>query len=332
MIVSKKHKFILLILVILLPIAALVHLVSGQIDISLSDLYNGLFQFNDKDMSQIIAREVRFPRMIMALLAGGALSIAGLLMQTLFKNPLAGPYVLGINSGATLLVALSIMTGVTFFETDYGIILNALIGAFLFGMIILAFSRFVRNQVSLLLIGIMLGSFTSAFISILQSMSNAQELKLFTLWGLGSLQKVSFEQLPLIVIVVFIGLLFSLLISKRLNLLVLGESEAKLMGVNIKVTRYLLIGITALLTGIITAFCGPIAFIGLAVPNIVRIVFRSQNHILLTLGSFIIGALFLLITDIVIQVLEAKIVIPINAITSIVGAPLVVLIVFRRLR
>ena len=189
----------------------LIHLFSGQISIAFEDIGNALFSYDGENLEEIIIREVRIPRMIMALLAGGALSLAGLLMQTLFKNPLAGPYVLGINSGATLLVALSIMTGVSFFETDYGIVLNALVGAFLFGLIILAFSRLVKNQVSLLLIGIMLGSFTSAFISILQSMSNAQELKLFTLWGLGSLQKVSFEQLPII------GLFVVLVLRKTLT-------------------------------------------------------------------------------------------------------------------
>lgn len=332
MLISKRHRVILLILVGLIPLFIIGHLLSGQLDINLADLWNSLFAFDKDNMNHIVAKEIRIPRMTMAALAGGALSVAGLLMQTLFKNPLAGPYVLGINSGATLLVALSIMTGVSFFSSDTGIIVNALVGAFLFGIIILSFSRLVKNQVSLLLIGIMLGSFTSAFISILQSISNANELKVFTLWGLGSLQKVSIEQLPTIIGVVLFGLILTIFLSKRLNLLILGENEAKLMGVNIRSTRYIIIGVTALLTGIITAFCGPIAFIGLAVPNIVRIIFKTQNHIVLILGSFFIGSLFLLTADIFIQLLEHKIVIPINALTSIVGAPIVVLIVFRRLR
>ena len=332
MLISKRHRLILIILLALLPLFVFIHLISGQIDISPSDVWLSLTSFDENNMNHIIAKEIRIPRMTMAAVAGGALSIAGLLMQTLFKNPLAGPYVLGINSGATLLVALSIMTGVTFFSSDYGIIINALVGAFLFGLIILSFSRLIKNQVSLLLIGIMLGSFTSAFISILQSLSNAQELKMFTLWGLGSLQKVSIEQLPIILIIIGVGLILTVLLSKRLNVLILGESEAKLMGLNIKFTRYIIIGITALFTGIITAFCGPIAFIGLAVPNIVRLIFKTQNHLVLIIGSFIIGALFLLATDIIIQLLEHKIVIPINALTSIIGAPIVVLIVFKRLR
>lgn len=330
--VSKRHRILILLFAICLPMYMVIHVMSGQISVPWTDIWNSIFSFKDSEMNHVIAREIRIPRMMIALLAGGALSVAGLLMQTLFKNPLAGPDVLGISSGASLLVALSIMTSIPFFSTDYGLILNALVGAFLFGMVILAFSKFVRNQLSLLLIGIMLGSFTSAFVSILQSVSNANELKLFTLWGLGSLQKVRIDQLPIIFSVVLVGLIASYLIGKKLNLLVLGETEAKLMGVKIKSTRYIIIAITAILTGIITAFCGPIAFIGLAVPNIARIIFKTQNHHVLIGASFLLGAIFLLSVDIFIQLLESRIVIPINALTSIIGAPIVVLIVFRKLK
>lgn len=329
---SNRNKVVLTILLVLLPIVMLAHLFAGIYSISFGDIWDGIFHFDPTNTNQIIGREIRVPRMMTALLAGGALSVAGLLMQTLFKNPLAGPYVLGINSGATLLVGLSILTGFSFFSTNVGIILNALVGAFIFGLIILAFSKFVKNQLSLLLIGIMLGSFTSAIIAILQSLSNAQELKLFTLWGLGSLQKITFEQLPLVLLIVIIGLLLTILLGKKLNLLVLGEKEAQLMGVNIQLTRYYIIGITAILAGVITAYCGPIAFVGLAVPNITRILFKSQNHHLLIITSFIIGALFLLSTDIIIQLLESRLVIPINAITALAGSPIVVLIVFRKLK
>ena len=330
--ISRRNKIILIVLLVVLPITMLIHLSAGIYSISFGDIWHGIVNFDPTNTNEIIGREIRVPRMMTALLAGGALSIAGLLMQTLFKNPLAGPYVLGINSGATLMVGLTILTGFSFFSTNLGIILNALIGAFVFGLIILAFSKIVKNQLSLLLIGIMLGSFTSAIVAILQSLSNAQELKLFTLWGLGSLQKITFAQLPIVVIIVFIGLALTALLGKKLNLLILGEKEAKLMGVNIQLTRYYIIGITAILAGVITAYCGPIAFVGLAVPNITRIIFKTQNHHLLIIASFVIGALFLLITDIIIQLLEARIVIPINAITALVGAPVVVLIVFRKLK
>ncbi len=332
MLTERKHTLILIILLVSLPVFALLHLNSGQIDLGIGTMIDSMFSFNNENMNEVIAREIRIPRMLTALLVGGSLSIGGLLMQTLFRNPLAGPYVLGINSGSSLFVAFTIMTGVTFFQSDLGMIINALIGAFLFGLLILFFAGMVRNQISLLLVGIMLGSFTSAFISILETMSHAEELKVYMLWSLGSLQKVEFHQLGIISLIVFLGLIGALLISKQLNLLVLGEREAKSLGLNIKRIRYLIIGITALLTGVITAFCGPIAFVGLAVPNMVRILFKTQHHIVLITASFLLGAIFVMSVDAILQLLESWMVIPINAITSIIGAPIVVIIVFRRLR
>lgn len=329
---TRKHSIILIALLILLPIFAVLHLFSGQINISTTHFSDSLFDYDMKDTSQIIAREIRIPRMIMAIIAGGGLSLAGLLMQTMFSNPLAGPYVLGINSGASLLVAISVMTGIPFFLSDAGIIINALLGAFLFGLMILVFSKFIKNRLSLLLIGIMLGSFTSAFISILQASSNVKDLKVFTLWTLGSLQKVEFNQLPLIILLFTIGTILSLLLIKPLNLLILGENEAKLLGVNVKRVRLLIITITALLSGLITAYCGPIAFVGLAVPNLARILFKTQQHYVLILASLLIGGIFILSCDIIIQQLENTLLIPINAITSIIGAPIVVLLVFRKLK
>jgi iron complex transport system permease protein len=330
--IKKQHKLILIGLLLAISILCVIHLISGQLDISLSEMFNSLFNFDEKNMDHIIAREIRFPRMVTSLLAGASLSLAGLLMQTLFKNPLAGPYVLGINSGSSLLVAISIMTGYSFFQSNTGIIINAMVGAFLFGLLILAFSRFLSNNISLLLVGIMIGSFTSAFIAILQSISSAMDLKLYTLWGLGSLQKVTIEQLPFIAYVLIAGMIMSILISKRLNIMILGESEAKVMGVNVRSMRYIIIGITALLTGVITAFCGPIAFIGLAVPNIARIIFKTQNQLTLILGSILLGGVFLVGVDIIIQMLESWTVIPVNALTSIIGAPIVVLIILRKLK
>lgn len=268
----------------------------------------------------------------MSLIAGASLSVVGLLMQTLFNNPLAGPYVLGINSGSSLFVALSIMTGIPFLTSDLGIIANSLLGAFLFGLVILFFSRIVRTQIALLLVGLMLGSFVSAFVSFIQSASNAQELKVFTLWALGSLQKVEYTQLPLIILITAIGIVGSFLIIKPLNILVLGEKEAKLLGVNIKQVRLVIIIITAILTGLVTAFCGPIAFVGLAVPNLVRILFKTQQHFILIAASIMMGALFILVCDIFIQLVEPYFMLPINVLTSIIGAPMVIFFVLKRLK
>ncbi len=328
---SSKNKILFFSLFLLLPIVSIVHLFVGEINLTFSDFYNSLFKFNSSNTNHIIFQEFRIPRLIMGIIAGSGLSIAGLLMQTMFNNPLAGPYVLGINSGSSLFVAFSIMTGIPFLTSDIGTISSALIGAFIFGLIILSFSFVVRSHVSLLLIGIMLGSFTSAFVSILQSMSDASQLKLFTMWAMGSLQQVEMAQIPLILTFFIIGVIASLFVIKPLNALVLGETQALMLGIHIKYIRLVLIIITAILTGVITAYCGPIAFVGLAVPNLVKLLFKTQSHGVLLFGCFLIGSLFLLLCDISVQLLESAVHIPINALTSIIGAPFVIVIVLKRL-
>ncbi|MDX2360230.1 MAG: iron ABC transporter permease [Crocinitomicaceae bacterium] len=329
--ISKRHITILLVLVALLPVSIYLHLMSGQISLSIGDYTDALFSYDDQNFNQLIAREIRIPRMAMALLAGAALSVSGLLMQTLFNNPLAGPYVLGINSGASLFVAFSFMTGIPILTTTLGTVSSALIGAFLFGLIIMSFSYVVRSHISLLLIGLMLGSFTSALVYVLQSMSASEELKAFTMWAMGSLQHVDLSQLLGIFGLFMLGIVGSLVLIKPLNAMVLGEKDATLLGINFKSVRLIIILITALLTGLITAYCGPIAFVGLAIPNLVRILFKSQNHLLLLIASCLIGGIFLLGCDSLIQLVEAKIHVPINALTSIIGAPFVVFIILKRL-
>lgn len=319
-------------MVVLLPIVAIWHLFSGAIEIDGATFWSALTDFDSNQLAHNVVWELRIPRMLTALIAGAGLSIAGLLMQTLFNNPLAGPYVLGINSGASLFVALAIMAGIPILSSDLGIVANALIGAFLFGLIIISFSSVVRQQISLLLIGLMLGSFTSAIVSVFQAASGLQELKLFTLWALGSLQSVTLEQLPIFFAAFAVTVLGAFLVVKPLNLLVLGTSEASMLGVRIKRVRLLIILITAIITGVVTAFCGPIAFVGLAVPNLIRIVMKTQNHGYLILASLLTGAIFLMICDITIQLLESEFALPINALTSLIGAPFVILLVLRRLR
>ena len=326
-----KNNVVILILVILLPIVAILHLFSGDISIHFSDYYGALTHFDYKSTNQIIVKEFRFPRLMMGIVAGGGLSIAGLLMQTLFNNPLAGPNILGINSGSSLFVAFTLMSGIPFFNSDFGTIISALIGAFAFGLVILAFSMVVKSHVSLLLIGIMLGSFTGAFVSILQSLSNPEDLKMYIMWAMGSLQQVEFSQLPIIIAFFIVGILSCLFVVKSLNALVLGENQALMLGIKVKYIRIILIGITAILTGLITAFCGPIAFVGLAVPNLVKLLFKTQSHSTLLLGCLLMGSIFLLICDIFVQLLESTIHVPINALTSIIGAPFVIVIVLKRL-
>ena len=332
MITKKRNLFLYFVLFLILILSIVGHLFSGQIAISFSDYWDSIFHFDPENTNQLIAREFRIPRLTMAIIAGAGLSISGMLMQTLFNNPLAGPYVLGINSGSSLFVAFTMMTGLSFFQSDFGIITSALIGALVFGFIILGFSLFVKSHISLLLIGLMLGSFTGALISVLQTFSSAQELKSFTIWTMGSLQHVQLNQLPIISIIFILGIALSLFLIKPLNVLVLGEKSSEILGIHIKTIRIATISITAIFAGIITAFCGPIAFVGLAVPNIVRTVFKTQSHGKLIIGNLLIGATFLVISDAVIQYLEQWIQLPINAFTSIIGAPLLILIVLKRLK
>lgn len=332
MMAKKRDIIFMFALFVILLLAVGIHLISGQIPISFLEFKTAFFDFNPNDTEHIIAREFRLPRVVMAVLAGAGLSISGMLMQTLFNNPLAGPYVLGINSGSSLFVAFSMMTGITFFQSDIGIISSALIGALVFGFIILGFSLFVKSHISLLLIGLMLGSFTGSIISILQTFSSAQELKAFTMWTMGSLQHVQTQQLPLIIVIFVIAVFLCLFLIKPLNVLVLGESTTKVLGMNVRMIRIATISLTALFTGLITAFCGPIAFVGLAVPNLTRLLFQTQSHGKLIVANLMLGALFLVISDTIIQLLETEIQLPINAFTSIIGAPLIIILVLKRLK
>lgn len=329
---EKRHYFITTFLVLLCFLLAVTHLFSGQIDITFTDYFNGIFHSESSTLNEIIAREIRIPRVLMAITAGGGLALAGLLMQTLFNNPLAGPYVLGINSGASLFVSITLMTGIPILGTGFGVVSSALLGAFVFGLIILFFAKNIRFNISLLLIGLMLGSFTNAIISILQTYSEANSLKQYTLWAMGSLQQASTQE-GVLFFVLFIAIVFSsLFLSKRLNILVLGESAAKLQGVNFTRLKIIIILITTLLTGAITAMCGPIAFVGLAVPNLVKIVFKTQDHFKLILLSVIFGVIFILTCDILIQLLEGSFLLPINILTSLIGAPFVVFLLLKKIR
>jgi len=329
---NKRILFILVCSLILVPLSAFIHLSTGEITVSLSDFFSAFFDFNADNSTHILIREFKFPRIFMAILAGGGLALSGMLLQTLFNNPLAGPYVLGINSGASLIVALTLMSGFEFFGTDIGLIGSALIGAFLAGIIMMAVAHRIRSQISLLLVGLMFSSFTSALVSILESISGAESLKAFTLWSMGSLQQVEFSQLPLIGFVFICGVILSFFLIKPLNMLVIGERSAGLLGLKISQVRFLIMGITSLLAGLITAYCGPIAFVGLAVPNLTRILLRTQNHSYLILGNLLFGSIFLLLCDSFIQLLSKQIALPINAFTSIIGAPFVVFILMRKLR
>lgn len=322
-IVSWSLTFLLLALI-------LIHVNGGIFGLNFGKIFSSIFDFNADDQSLIIYRELRIPRTFMAIFAGMGLSIAGLLMQTLFNNHLAGPSVLGITSGSSLFVAITMMTGISFFTSDIGIVVIALIGALIFSLIILFFSMFVKSQISLLLIGMMLGSFTSALIQVLQVSSQANQIKAFTLWGFGSMQQVNFNQIPLIFSVFVAGVFALIFLIKPLNLLVIGEKPTQLLGIQMRSFRMLIIVVTSIFAGLITAYCGPISFIGLAVPNMVKLLYKTQNHLQLIIGSALVGACTLLFCDLLILWIEPYFVLPLNAVTALIGAPVVVWIILKK--
>ncbi len=318
-------------LISLLFILMLLHLSFGNQDIEWSTIWDSTFTYDSSNMQHYITREIRFPRMITACIAGAGLSLSGLLMQNIFSNPLADPNILGVNTGASLVVALGILSGATFFQTELGIIGMALTGALVFALIIIFTARYIRTNLSLLLIGIIIGSVTSSAITLLQSYADAQRLRQFTLWTMGSLQNVQLQQLPYLLGGFILLVSFSFLLIRDLNAFALGEQQATYLGINTKRTRNIAIGIAALLAGLITAYCGPIAFIGMAIPNLTRLLLKTQNHQVLIIYTLVLGALFLLVSDIIILYFASTFAIPLNALTAILCAPFIIYVILKKL-
>jgi iron complex transport system permease protein len=291
----------------------------------------------DKDVWKSIVLNYRLPKAITAIIVGSGLSISGLLMQTLFRNPLAGPFVLGISSGASLGVAVLIL-GATFFGanitayafTNWGLAIAASIGAFLVLSAVMLAAIKVRNTMSILIIGLMFGSLTAAVISVLAYFSSANQLQQYLFWSFGSLGNLSWNEIIALAITFLVGILLVIFIIKPLNRLLLGENYAKSMGVNVKRTRNLTLIATSLLTGVITAFSGPIAFIGLAVPHLTKLLINTSNHKILLPAVAISGAIIMLICDSIAQLPNSEFTLPINAITSLFGAPIIIWLLVRK--
>lgn len=274
--------------------------------------------------------DIRLPKALTAIIAGIALSIAGLMMQTLFRNPLAGPYTLGISSGATLGVALITMCSVLLTTMHTALLLPfaACIGATLVLLLVVAVSKRVTSNVSLLIVGMMFGSIASALVNVLQNFSNPDSLKLFIVWTLGSLHSVGWSDMPFLLSVVIVGLIIVLCVLKPLNGLLLGEDYARGLGINIGRTRLLIVLATGLLAGGITAFCGPIAFIGVAVPHIARGILKSSNHRYTMPLSALIGACLLLACDILCSLATSPL--PISTVSALFGAPIIIWIIMKK--
>ena len=279
-------------------------------------------------MEQQILHAIRLPKAVTALLAGAALSVSGLIMQTLFRNPLAGPYTLGVSSGASLGVALLTMLGAFSIQLSaVSIPIAACIGATLVLLLVLAVSKRVTSNVSLLIVGLMFGSIAGALVSLMQNFANPDALKLFIVWTLGSLSSVNWHDMQLLVPILVAGTVFVLLALKPLNGLLLGEDYARGLGIHVARTRLYIVLATGLLAGGVTAFCGPIAFIGVAVPHIARGVFKTSNHRVTIPASALIGACLLLVCDILCSLSIHTL--PISTVSALFGAPIIIWIILK---
>ncbi len=336
--IKTNYTLYIILLIIALLLFSILNISLGSVNIPFKEVVQSLLGNEDmKQTSYYIIRDYRVPKAITAMLVGSGLSVSGLLMQTLFRNPLAGPFVLGISSGASLGVALLVL-GTSFLGaniaaiafSNYGLAIASSLGAFIVLLAVMIVAQKVRNTMSILIIGLMFGSITSAIISVLAYFSSAEQLQQYLFWSFGSLGNLSWNELILFLIIYILGMLLVVILIKPLNTLLLGENYAKSMGVNIKKTRNITLIATALLTGIITAFSGPIAFVGLAVPHIAKILFKTSNHKILLPVTLIIGAIVMLISDIIAQIPNSEYTLPINAITSLFGAPLVIWLLIRK--
>jgi iron complex transport system permease protein len=280
----------------------------------------------------------RLPKALTAVLAGAALAVSGLQMQTLFRNPLADPYILGINAGASLGVALVVLaTGAaTGFLSNVGLlgdlslIVAAIAGASLVTGLVIIAARWLRHAMTLLILGLMLGYATGAVVSILIYFSVPEQIQAYITWTFGSFGGVTDRQLALLAPVIGGGLLLAWLLTKPLNALLLGEAYARSMGANVRRIRFGLIAGTSVLAGAVTAFCGPIAFLGVAIPHLCRALLRTSDHRILTPATMLMGALVALLADLVASVPGSRTILPLNAVTALLGAPVVVWIVLRR--
>jgi len=304
----------------------------GSVSLSLSDIWNTLAgNSNDMIYREIILNH-RMPKALTAILAGAALSVAGVMMQTLFHNPLAGPDVLGVTSGASLGVALLTLgaSALPFgFVAGWGQVTAAVAGSIGVLLLVIIVSIRIPQTVSLLIIGMMFGNFAGAIVSILQSVSNPDMLKLFITWTFGSLSSVSWEQMWIMAPVILIGISLAFILQKQLNVLLLGKNYAIGLGISVMRLRLLVIFATALLAGTSTAFTGPIAFIGITMPHIARGIMGTSNHRVILPTSILCGASTMLICDIISQLPSAQGTLPINAVTALFGAPVIVWIIIK---
>lgn len=334
--VAKYRTTLLFVLLpVMLVAAVLGDVLLGSVALSPADVWDALAGQGDDTVRSIVLK-FRIPKAVVAVLSGAALSASGLQMQTLFRNPLAGPYVLGVSSGASLgvslfLLGLPLMGGMAASELVRGIGMAgaAWAGGALVLLVVMAVSARVKDIMVILILGMMFGSATGAVVDILQFLSDEGALKSYVVWTMGSLGGVGAGQLKIMAAVVAVGLAMSVALIKPLDMLLLGESYARTMGMDVTRTRRMIFVSTTLLAATVTAFCGPIGFIGIAMPHVARMMFARAGHRILMPGSMLVGALVMVVCDVVAQMPGYDMVIPINTITALLGIPIIIVVIVR---
>lgn len=336
---NKLNIIILSLIFFLGIILFILNLFVGSVTIPFRELFDLMLNPESESTLYTIVINYRLPQVVTALLSGAALSVAGLLMQTLFRNPLADPSMLGISSGAGLGVAITVLlTGILGGNalssfglwSNLGVSLAAFIGATLVLTIVLGFSSRVKNMTTLIIIGLMISYFAGSLTDIMKFFSLKEDIHAFVIWGMGSFSAVGTSKLAFFSTAIIIGLLASLFLTKTLNILILGDLYAENLGLNIKRSNLIIILISGYLTAIVTAYCGPIAFLGLAIPHLTRFVFRTSDHRILLPSTILIGMVISMLCNLIARIPGFEGNLPINAVTALIGAPVVIWVILRK--
>lgn len=334
----KRNVSIILLLVAGIIMLFAMNLIVGSVRIPLADVCDILFdKFEGKESWMYIVMENRLPQALTAMLCGASLAVCGLMLQTAFRNPLAGPDVFGISSGAGLGVAIVMLflggsVSTTLFTVSgfLAILTSAFIGAIVVTMIILFLSTMVRNSVLLLIVGLMVGYVSSSAVALLNFFASEEGVKSYMVWGMGNFGGVSMDHMLLFALLCLVGIIASIFLIKPLNIMLLGTQYAESLGINIRQIRNLLLVTVGLLTAVTTAFCGPISFIGLAIPHISRLLFRTDNHQILLPGTVLTGAVIALFCNLICYLPGELGIIPLNAVTPLIGAPVIIYVIIKR--
>lgn len=334
----KRNVSIILLLVASIIVLFAMNLIVGSVRIPLANVCDILFdKFDGKESWKYIVMENRLPQALTAMLCGASLAVCGLMLQTAFRNPLAGPDVFGISSGAGLGVAIVMLflggsVSTTLFTVSgfLAILTSAFIGAIVVTMIILFLSTMVRNSVLLLIVGLMVGYVSSSAVALLNFFASEEGVKSYMIWGMGNFGGVSMDHMLLFALLCLVGIIASIFLIKPLNIMLLGTQYAESLGINIRQIRNLLLVTVGLLTAVTTAFCGPISFIGLAIPHISRLLFHTDNHQILLPGTVLTGAVIALFCNLICYLPGELGIIPLNAVTPLIGAPVIIYVIIKR--